>query len=174
MIERATQRRLIGQSVYAGLVLLLLFLRLLPLHPGRTGWPGPELTLALTFAWVLRRPEQVPVLLIAAAFLLQDIMLLWPFGLWAAVVVMATEAARLREVRWREQPFVVEWLRVSLLIAAMMLGYRIVLGLFLLPMPPLGQVVLSWLATAAAYPLVVLAGHWLLGLRRATPAEAER
>ena len=159
-----------GRAVYAGLMLLILVLRLLPIHPGRPVWPGPDLMLALSFAWVLRRPDQVPVLLIAAAFLVEGVLTLRPFGLWAAIVVMGTEAARLREARWREAPFMVEWLRVSLLMAGMMLGYRVVMALFLLPVAASGQIMLQWLASVAVYPLIALGGH-LFGLRRALPGD---
>ncbi len=172
MIGSPVRRRLVGQSLYVGLVLMSLFLRLLPIDPGRVGWPGPDLILCLTLAWVLRRPDQVPVLIIAAAVLVEDVLLLRPIGLWAAVVVLGSEAARRREPRWREHPFVVEWLRVALLMAAMMLGMRAVMALFLLPLPPLGQVTLHLLATIAAYPPVVLAAQWL-GLRRAAPGEQD-
>lgn len=173
MMEAPTRRRLIGLAVYVSAALLLLFLRLLPLHPGAVSWPGPDLLLALTIAWVLRRPEQVPVLLIAVIFLIEDVLLQRPFGLWAAIVVIGTEAARHREVRWREHAFMVEWLRVSALIVAMTLAVRVAMALFILPLPALGQVMLQLLATIAAYPPVVLAGHFLFGLRRIPPGEAD-
>ena len=52
------------------------------------------------------------------------------------------------------------------LIAAMILGYRLVQILFMLPVLVLGQAMLQVVATVASYPLVVLAARWLLGLRR--------
>ncbi|AXC49436.1 rod shape-determining protein MreD [Paracoccus suum] len=173
MIEAPTRRRLIGQSIYVCTALLLLFLRLLPLHPGAVTWPGPDLLLCLTLAWVLRRPEQVPVVLIAAVFLIEDVLLQRPIGLWAAIAVLGTEAARHREVRWREHAFMVEWLRVGVLIAVMILAQRIAMALFVLPLPALGQTMLQLLATVAAYPPVVLAGHLLFGLRRGTPGDSD-
>ncbi len=162
-----------GAALYLLCCLALLFLRLLPLNAGLAGWPGPDLALCLTFAWVLRRPERLPALVIALVFLVEDILLMRPIGLGAAIVLIATEAARLREVRWRDQPFMVEWLRVGLLLGAMLLGYRIVQVMFLLPVPALGQVILQFIATLAAYPLVVVAAQGLFGLRRVSPAEAD-
>lgn len=173
MIARPARRRLLGMALYAGVAMLVLFLRLLPLAPGRVPWPGPDLLLCLTIAWVLRRPEQVPALLIAAVALAEDLLLSRPIGLWAAMMVIGSELARAREARWRAQPFVVEWLRVALLMALMMLGARLATLVVLLPVPPLGQVLLQWLASVAAYPPVVLAGTMLLGLRRAAPGETE-
>lgn len=170
MIGSATRRRLIGQSAYIALALLILFVRLMPLHPGRITLPGPDLALCLTLAWVLRRPEQIPALIIAAVFLIEDALLLRPIGLWAALVVMGSEAVRTREPRWREQPFVVEWLRVSVLMAVMMLANWLAMAVVLMPLPPLGLLVLHLLATVAAYPFVVLVAHFI-GLRRKSPKE---
>ena len=145
---------------------MLLFIRLLPLKGGIMGWPGPDMTLALILAWVLRRPDQLSAPVIVIAVLNEDILLMRPLGLWTAFVLMGSEAARLREHRWRDQPFMVEWVRVTILIGLMMLGNRLVQILFVLPVPALGQVILQFLATVLAYPLVIFAARWLLGLRR--------
>ncbi|MDS9468342.1 rod shape-determining protein MreD [Paracoccus sp. MBLB3053] len=166
MIETARRKRLAGRGLFIVLFLAILFLRLMPLNPGQVVWPGPDISLCLTLAWVLRRPDHAPVLIIALLFLIEDIMLFRPLGLWTAIVVMGSEAARSRELRWRELPFMVEWLRVAMLMAMLMLGYRIVLAVFFLPMPPLGQVILQFIATTAAYPIVVGLLRWPLGLRR--------
>lgn len=174
MIEAVRGRRLRGQLIYVTLMLVFLFWRLLPLSPGQIIWPGPDLALCLTFAWVLRRPDDVPVLIIAALFFIEDIVLLRPLGLFTALVVMATEAARVREPRWRELSFVIEWLRVALLIAMLMLANRIFLIVFVLPAPPLGQVIMQFLATVAAYPIVVALARWPLGVKRALPVDGDR
>lgn len=173
MVKSSTRDKLAGTALFTACFLGILFLRILPLNAGFTGWPGPDLGLCLTFVWVLRRPDLLPAPLIGALFLLEDILLYRPIGLWAAFVLAGSEAARLREVRWRDQPFMIEWLRVALLIGVMMLGYRIVQTLFLLPVPALGQVILQYIATVAAYPVVVGVVRWLIGLRRVTPAEAD-
>lgn len=173
MIEQVRKARTPGMALYALLMLGLLLLRLLPLSSGTIRWPGPDIALCLTFVWLLRRPDQVPVLLIAAAFVVYDIVLLRPIGLHAAIVVMASEAARLREHRWREHPFMVEWLRVSILFALMMFAYRIALTLAFLPLPSLGQMILALIATCMAYPVVALAARWLLGLTRLDISEMQ-
>ncbi|MFC3568934.1 rod shape-determining protein MreD [Paracoccus sp. TOH] len=166
MIEPARRQRFLGQALFVILFLAILFWRLLPLAPGRIGWPGPDLALCLVLVWVLRRPEQVPVLTIALLFLIEDILLLRPIGLFAAVAVMGTEAARNREQHWRELPFMVEWLRVTMLLALMMVANRFLLAIFFLPLPPLGQVLLQFIATTGAYPLVAGLAGWLFGLPR--------
>lgn len=174
MIGPGLRTRLWGAALYLLMAFLLLFYRLLPIAPGAIGWPGPNWLLALTLAWVLRRPEQVPALAIALVALVEDLVLMRPPGLWAAVMLLGAEAARNREARWREQGFMVEWLRVSVLMGAMMLANRVASILFLLPVPPLGMILLQLIATIAAYPVVMLFGRAVLGLRRMDPVEAER
>ncbi|MCQ0970087.1 rod shape-determining protein MreD [Paracoccus sp. TK19116] len=172
MTELIARRIWIGTFVFAGLFFMLLFMRLLPLTTGFVGWPGPDLGLCLTFAWLVRRPDHIPALLIAGLFLIEDIALYRPIGLWAAIVLLGSEAVRARESRWREAPFLVEWLRVSVLFGLMMLGYRFVAAIMLLPLAALGQVILQYLATILAYPLVVLGARWLVGLSRPAPGQA--
>ena len=174
MIERPGRQVAAGSILFGLCVAVLLFIRLLPLSTGLTGWPGPDLALCLTFAWVLRRPDQLPALVIVAAMLVEDVLLYRPLGLWPVMVLLGTEAARLREARWRDQPFMIEWLRVAIMIGAMMLGYRVVQAVFLVPNAVLGQVILQYLATIVAYPVVVFVARWLIGLRRISPVEAER
>lgn len=165
---------LIGTALFCGAMAVLLFLRLLPLSAGSVGMPGPDLGLCLTLAWVLRRPDQLAAPVIALVFVLQDILLFHPLGLWAAVVVVGSETARLRESRWRDAPFMIEWLRIAILVGLMMLAYRILQVLFMMPVPALGQTILHLIATVAAYPLVVLGARLLIGLRRVSPADAEQ
>lgn len=172
MIQHATRKALFGGVIFALCFCLILFARLLPLAGNISGWPGPDLGLALTLAWVLRRPEQIPAPLIVLLVLLEDVMLMRPPGLWPAIVLAGSEAARLREHRWRDHPFMVEWLRVAILMLGMVIGYRVLQILFLLPVPALGQVILQYLATVFAYPLVILAARWLVRLRRISPVEA--
>ena len=44
----------------------------------------------------MRRPDFLPVLLIGAVVLLEDLILLRPPGLWTALVILATEFVRAR------------------------------------------------------------------------------
>ncbi|WP_304619754.1 rod shape-determining protein MreD [Paracoccus sediminilitoris] len=166
MIQFPSRSFVTGTAVFLLSAAVLLFIRLLPLKGGIMGWPGPDMTLALILAWVLRRPDRLSAPVIVIAVLIEDILLMRPLGLWTAFVLMGSEAARLREHRWRDQPFMVEWVRVTTLIGLMMLGNRLVQILFVLPVPALGQVILQFLATVLAYPLVIFAARWLLGLRR--------
>lgn len=171
MIQLPSRDFVLGTLSFLVAVWVLLFLRLLPLPPGIMGWPGPDLGLALILAWVLRRPDQLSAPVIVLAILVEDVMLMRPLGLWAVFVLIGSEAARLREPRWRDQPFMVEWLRVGILFGLMMLGYRLAQVVFILPVAALGQVILQFLATVAAYPLVVFGARWLIGLRHSGRSE---
>jgi len=161
------------RGLFAGLALLLLFLRLLPLGSVAGAWPGPDLLLCLTFAWVLRRPDYTPLLLIAAVMLLEDMLLMRPPGLWAAIVVLASEFLRRRGALAREVSFPVEWLIVAAVMAAAMLGFRLVLMLAMLPQVSLGQTMIQLIASILCYPLVVGASRMILGVRKPATGEVD-
>lgn len=169
------RRVLFGPVLYLLVASILLFLRLVPVFPGSTtAWPGPDLLLLFTLVWVMRRPEQVPAPVIALAGMVEDLVLLRPPGLWAAILLVGAETLRRRDEHWREQVFMLEWLRMAFLIMMMMLANRVIMVVFLLPVPPLGMVVMQLVATIAAYPLIVLFGRVILGLRRMGSATQER
>ncbi|MFV0408898.1 MAG: rod shape-determining protein MreD [Paracoccus sp. (in: a-proteobacteria)] len=172
MIGPLRRRRLIATCAYVGICLVIMFFELMPLAPGRPGPAAPDLALCLTLAWVLRRPDQLPVLVIATMMMLGDIMLGRPFGLWSLIVLVGSEFLRGRGQVWADQPFLFEWLRVSLLMGLMMVAARVIMVLFLLPVPGLAPIAMQWLATVVAYPLVVLVIH-MIGVRRMSPAEIE-
>lgn len=172
MTDPRSRRRALGMVRFTFLAGVILFIRLLPLAPGKIVAPGPDILLCLCFSWVLRRPEQVPALLIAAVFFVSDVMLMQPLGLWTFFVLLATEALRARASRWRDQAFVFEWLRVALLLGLMTAGARLMMVLLFVPTPALGQVVMQYLASVLCYPLVVGVGWAVLGLRRPPAGES--
>jgi rod shape-determining protein MreD len=160
-------------GLYAGLALVLLFLRLLPLGSIAGTWPGPDLLICLTFAWVLRRPDCTPVLLIAAVLLLEDLMLMRPPGLWTAIIVLATEFLRRRGALAREISFAVEWLMVAAVMAASLLAFRLALMLAMLPQISLGQAMIQLIASILCYPLVVGASRLAFGVRKPATGEVD-
>ncbi len=139
-----------------------------------TAWPGPDLMLAFTFVWVIRRPDYVPVLLIAAIFLLEDMLLMRPPGLWTLIVLIATEILRDRAAQTREMPFMAEWAMVAIVLIGMVVVNRLMLAIVLVPRPGVGLTLMQVAATTLAYPLVVLVSHSGLKLRRAAAGEAGR
>lgn len=171
MAERSATYLWTMRSVYVGLCVAVIFLRLLPLDTLPKGWAGPDLILALTLAWGLRRPEFVPPLLVAAVFLLCDLLFHRPPGLWAALVLIGSQTLRARAPDLRDLTFPVEWASVATTLVAMTLGYRIILGLLMVDQAPLGLSLMEMVMTLVAYPLVVLLSQSLLGVRKVAPGE---
>lgn len=162
-----------GRGIYLLIACVLVFVRLLPLDSSPGGFPAPDLLLAVTFAWVLRRPEQVPPLLIVAVFLVNDLMFLRAPGLWTLIVLLATEFLRARRGPARDLPFALEWTLVAVVLVAATLAESLILLVFVVPRVPIGVALLHGLVTLVAYPAVVAALGLGLGLRRAMPGEAD-
>ncbi|MCF1709121.1 rod shape-determining protein MreD [Tabrizicola sp. J26] len=161
------------RGLYVLIAAMLLFLRLLPLGSEAGSWPGPNLLLAMTFAWVLRRPDYVPALLIAVVILLEDMLTMRPPGLWAAIVVVAAEFLRGRANLTREVSFIIEWLIVGVVMAASVLAYRLFLSLVMLPQVSLGQSLIQLVLTILSYPVVVAVSRLALGVRKPATGEVD-
>ncbi|WP_232831231.1 rod shape-determining protein MreD [Pseudogemmobacter bohemicus] len=159
--------------LFLALAGLFLFVRLLPLDSMVGRFPGPDLLLCLIFAWMMRRPDFLPVWLIAPVFLVEDLLLLRPPGLWTALVVLATEFLRGRHALTREMNFAVEWLLASGLMIAMLLAQRLALTLTLLDLPPFGFAVVQVLWSILAYPLVVGLSRLAFDLRKPATGEVD-
>ena len=57
MVDPITTRTWGYRGLFTVLILLLAFFQMLPLGSGAGKLPGADLTVAVTFAWVLRRPR---------------------------------------------------------------------------------------------------------------------
>lgn len=174
MIDPFRRELWLWRALFVGIFLLALFLRLLPIQSEAGRWPAPDFLLALTFAWVLRRPDHLPALLIALVFLVEDLLFLRPPGLWAALVLMATEFLRSRAVFSREIGLAAEWLMVAVVIVVMTLACRLVLFAAMVPQPGLMPVVAQMAGTILVYPFVVAAARLALGLRKPATGELDQ
>ena len=173
MAETPAVRIWTSRGVFTALCFFLIMGSLLPLNTMPRAWAPPDVLLALTFAWVVRRPDFVPVWLVGAIFLLTDMLYDRPPGLWTAVIVLATEYLRKRAVSMRNLPFPVEWMTVAMVAVAATLAYRVILAATLLPVPPLDLTAIQLLATLITYPLVAGLSHWLFNVRRVSPGEVD-
>jgi len=173
MAEGVMRHRASVWALFAALSLTWLFMRMLPLDTTPAAIPGPDLILCLVLAWVLRRPDYMPALLVAAVVLVEDLMTLRPPGLWAALVVVGSEFLRGRQALMRELSFFAEWAIVATVSIALVLIERTILALTLVPQPALGQSLLKLIVTLAAYPLVVLATHHVLRIRKPATGEVD-
>jgi rod shape-determining protein MreD len=159
-----------------GFVLLsfvALFLYLLPLELGAGRWPGPDMMLAFAFAWVVRRPTYVPIVLVGAVFLIADFILVRPPGLWAGICVVGLEFLRRREGASRDIPFSLEWAMVAVVMLGLAVVYRILLGIFLVQQVSFGLIILQQISTLLIYPVVVFISTSVMGVTKITTTEAE-
>ncbi|AHM02960.1 Rod shape-determining protein MreD [Roseibacterium elongatum DSM 19469] len=147
--------------------------RLLPLGLADTGLPGPDLLVALTFAWLIRQPAVVPILSILMVFLLADFLLQRPPGLWTLMVILGSESLRRRRLQMTEFPFLVEWSAIGGTVFAMVVVERLILWVLMVDLDPLGLTLAHAIVTVAIYPLVVAISKYLFGLRKLGPAELE-
>ena len=113
MVDPVTSTRLGYQAAFVGLAALVLFVRALPLSAVPAVIPAPDLLLCLAIAWVLRRPDFIPVVVIVAVFLMEDILSMRPPGLWTLIVLFGTEFLRSRATLTRDLPFLLEWAMVG-------------------------------------------------------------
>ncbi|MDT8327273.1 MAG: rod shape-determining protein MreD [Roseovarius sp.] len=173
MAERFIQRYWLMRALYLILCIVLIFMHLLPLDTQPSNWTGPDLVLAITFVWVLRRPEYVPVLLIALVALGMDLLFQRPPGLWAACVVMGAETLRNRVPTLRDLSFAAEWASVASTMVLITLAYRLVLSVLMVDQAPLGLSLMQLLFTLMVYPVVAFASGTLMGVRRATPGDLD-
>lgn len=163
-----------NRLVYLGGVFLIVFGRLLPLDVGSATLPGPDLILLLTYALVLRRPDAMPVALIAAVTLMTDVLFYRPLGLWTACVIIGLEFLRARESLSRDMPFLAEWFMVGAVIAAISVLNMAILTIFGVIRPTLGRDIIQMIVTIFTYPAVVLIVHSVLGIAKITPGAVDQ
>lgn len=159
------------RGLFVVLALIILFWNLLPLSTLPATWAGPDLLVALTFAWALRRPEFVPVVLIALVMFLADLLLQRPPGLMAFLVVLGAEQLKARAVGLRDASFAGEWAAASLVVIAVFMLNRVTLAILMVDQAPLGLTLTQMVATIVIYPVVVLFSHLVLGVRRLAPGD---
>jgi len=146
--------------------------RLLPLGPD-TGWPAPDLLLILTLAWVLRRPAHLPAPAIALVWLIEDLLLLRPPGLWALMVLVGTEFLRARHAMVREINLALEWAIAAGVLVAMWLANRLILAILLVPNAALDLSLITLAVTVALYPVGVAVLQWVLRVRKPATGEVD-
>ncbi|MFP3384044.1 rod shape-determining protein MreD [Tritonibacter sp. SIMBA_163] len=161
------------RAIFVGLALVIMFFHLLPLDTTPRRWAPPDLLLAVALAWTARRADFVPPLLIAAVMLLADLLFQRPPGLWALLVLLACEFIRSRLPASRETPFLGEWFAVSVVIIAIALLNRMILGMLAVEQAHIALILVQVIMTIAAYPVVVLLSQSVFGVRRLSPADAE-
>jgi rod shape-determining protein MreD len=163
--------------LHLGLWLLIaalsLLARLLPLDAADGGLPGPDVLLALTIAWILRRPAHIPAVAVALVFLVEGLFVMRPPGLWALAVLVGTEILRGRQPAVREMNIFLEWMLVAAVLTGMTLAYRLVLAIVMVPEEPFDLSLVKLVFTVLAYPLVVAVLQLLLRVRKPAMGEVD-
>ncbi|MEX0312507.1 MAG: rod shape-determining protein MreD [Tateyamaria sp.] len=158
---------------FVALVFAILFFHLLPLQTATGGLIWPDLLLAFALAWSVRRPEFVPATLLAAMFLMADLLLQRPPGLWALLALIACEQMKAQSRSLRDASLATELVSAVLWIVGIGIAYRVVLAILLVEVPPLAPALIQIVVTAVAYPLVVAVTHMVMGVRKATPGDID-
>ena len=173
MVDPVTRSIWLHRLLFIAIALGLLFFRLLPLGSMAGDLPGPDILLCIVFAWTMRRPDYLPALLLAAVVLLEGMILMRPPGLWTALGILASEFVRARVALTRELSFGVEWLLVAGLMVGMLLAYRIVFAMVLLPQPGFGFAMVQMLWSIVCYPAVVALSRFVLDLHKPAMGEID-
>lgn len=174
MAERADSKTWINRAVFVLLAFAFVVLELVPRDMRPATLAGPDMLLAVTLAWVARKPSYLPVAVIAAFFVMTDFLFMRPPGLWAALVVILTEVIRRQNPEFRNMPFFVEWGTIAVGIIAITGINRIVLAVVMLPQAPLSLTFTQMVATILVYPFVLVAAHFIFGVTRTAPGETGR
>ena len=156
---------------FALVVCIVLFFHLLPVATASRLWVGPDMLIAFACAWSLRRPEYVPSVALAGLFLLADLLLQRPPGLWAMLALLSCEHLKVRSRALRDVSFASEWLTVCIIFAVVAVAYRLGLLITLLEPPALAPSIVQLVMTMLCYPLAVAVTHWFLGVRKTAPGD---
>lgn len=97
-----------------------------------------------------------------------------PPGLWAALVVLLTEAIRTRHHDLRSMPFLAEWGFVAMGLVVITLANRFVLAIVMTPQAPLGLTMMQLGGTIVIYPLGVVIAQYLFGVARPAPGDLRK
>lgn len=171
-MDKATSHLWLMRGMYFALAILVVFLHLLPLDTKPDRWPFPDILIALTFVWVLRRPEYVPTLSIAIVMLMADLLFQRPPGLLAALVVLGAAYLRSAAPGMRDSGFVGEWTTIGVVTAMVFLADRVILSILSVQQVALGPAMIQLILTILAYPLIILISQSVFGVRRISAADA--
>lgn len=155
------------------IALVILFFHLLPLDTSPRRWAGPDLILCFALAWSVRRPEYVPPLVLAGVFLLSDLLLQRPPGLWALLALLGCERIKMRARGLRDSTFPAEWLTAATIIFVILVSNRLILAVLFVELPGITLSLFELGMTVLFYPVVVLITHSLMGVRKAAPGELD-
>ncbi|MBL4807610.1 MAG: hypothetical protein JKY31_10025 [Rhodobacteraceae bacterium] len=152
-------------GIFIAVALISIAIPLLPLGFSPDRWAMPDLFFALTVAWVLRMPNSAPLILVAALALLADAVLMRPVGLWALLIVVASELARMNERLIREAGILVETAFFVAILIVMVLIQNALLFLTFSGVYPLKSLLQFVMLSMICYPFITGFLHYILRVR---------
>ena len=173
MTDLSPARLWIMRTGFVVLAMIILFFHLLPLETTPRWFAGPDILLAFACAWCIRRPDYVPMPVLAMIFLLADLLLQRPPGLWAMLALLGCENLKSQGRSLRDSNFLAEMISVSIVIFGIMLANRIILAIALVDLPGWGLSLSEAGMTLVFYPVVVAISHWLMGVRKMAPGDLD-
>lgn len=138
---------------------------MLPMGLAADSMAFPDLLFCLLSAWVIRRPETAPLLAVVLLCILADTFLMRPIGLWAVLLLSATEGLRALHRVFRDMPFLMEWVYIGGLFIILMLLQNTLLFISFSTVHSFGASVWHIVRTIAVYPVVVAILYWALRIR---------
>ena len=113
----------------------------------------PDLLTCLIFAILINRPELCPPYIILPIYILSDIILMKPIGLYCALVFVAAELIRKYNTLIRKESFLIHWIVFLSCLAVIQVLYISIHKLFFMPSPQLVLLIKQFVLTSFFYPL---------------------
>ncbi|MEM7320944.1 MAG: rod shape-determining protein MreD [Pseudomonadota bacterium] len=173
MANRSPSKVWLMRGVYLALSLLILFFQLLPLDTLPRQLAPPDLLIAFTFAWSMRRPDYVPAAVVALAMLAADLLLQRPPGLLAALCVAASAYLKSRTLAVKEIGFASEWALVSVVLLSVLVLNRLILAMTVSVTAPILLDVSALVLTIITYPAVAAISQLVFGVRKPSRSDAD-
>ncbi len=146
---------------------------IIPFDMSASTLPVPDFFYCVTIAYIVRRPEYVPVWAVFLVFFLRDILTQAPLGLFTLLVVMGSEVVRANIQAFREYIFGLEWLWVATIFTIITVVQQVLLALTLSDTPRFVVQVLLIVFTVLAYPVIVGAMKFGFGITRPRSGELD-
>lgn len=169
MEDISTFRFWMYRVYFVAIGFVLILWSIIPFDMSAGALPYPDFFYCLTMAYVVRRPEYVPIWTIFLVFFMRDILTQAPLGLFTLLVVMGSEVVRANIQAFREYIFGLEWLWVATIFAVITVVQQVMLALTLSDAPRFVEQLLLILLTVLAYPVIVGVMKFGFGIIRPRP-----